>query len=201
MRFPRDWGRHDQGQGVLVRMNFQPMGTGSRNSYKMCSMVEIAAEEYESVRSVDPSACEGYMIPIVGSKSAAQLLDPRRAEAESFAFLSSHPSGRATLHRLADHLEREFAFSAGILATLRLRRAQAEAEAEAATLSCALLSLAQRAVCVPLSRARSQAPLTPLRPEESRSRALESGWMRAAAAGCATVRASMMNQSVGNTVF
>jgi len=119
MRFSRDWGRHDRGEGVLVRMNINSMMDPQKDWYYMtCTLVEVTAEEYEAARGRDPRVCEGYMIPVVGSKSAAQLLDPRLAEEESFAHLSAHPEGRVSLDRFADYIEKEFAFVFAALAKL-----------------------------------------------------------------------------------
>eukprot|EP00961_Rhodomonas_salina_P166000 2236756-Rhodomonas_salina.2 len=50
------------------------------------------------------------MIPLVGSKSAAELLHPRLAEEESLAFLSASEEGRAVMDRLAAVIERDYAF-------------------------------------------------------------------------------------------
>lgn len=36
----------------------------------------VTPEEYESVRMQSPEQCESYLVPIVGSKSAYQLMDP-----------------------------------------------------------------------------------------------------------------------------
>eukprot|EP00961_Rhodomonas_salina_P231346 3124866-Rhodomonas_salina.2 len=73
-------------------------------------MVVVSSEEYEAARAQKPEACEDYMLPLVGSKSAAELLDPRLEEEESFRFLNSRPEGQAVLERFADKIERDYAF-------------------------------------------------------------------------------------------
>lgn len=45
------------------------------------------------------------MIPVVGSKSTVQLLDPLLVEEESLAFLNWHPEGHSMLDCFADHIE------------------------------------------------------------------------------------------------
>lgn len=111
MRWSRDWGRHDRGAGVLLRMNVtSTLDPENQWVYLQQTAVEVTAEEYEAARAQDPQACEGYMIPVVGSKSAGELLAPTLAEEESFAFLNSHPAGRDTLDRFADSIESDFAF-------------------------------------------------------------------------------------------
>jgi len=110
-RFSRNFARTDRGPGVLLRVRFQVVRDPHDGwLYLRQSMVELSAAEYEAARAVDPEACEGYMIPLVGSKSAAELLAPRLAEEESLAFLSASEEGRAVLDRLAATIERDYAF-------------------------------------------------------------------------------------------
>eukprot|EP00961_Rhodomonas_salina_P220626 2982712-Rhodomonas_salina.2 len=119
MRLSRNWGRGDRGPGVLVRMSVSStMGEGQDWLYLQHTIVEVTPEEYEAARAIDPLSCEGYMIPVVGSKSAAELLAPDLAEKESFAFLSSRPAGRAALDRFADFIEKEYQFVFETLASL-----------------------------------------------------------------------------------
>lgn len=110
-RFSRNWGRTDRGPGVLMRVRFHSTLAADEDwVYLQQTMVEVTAAEYEAARAVDPQACEGYMIPVVGSKSAAELLSPRLAQDEAFAHLNSFAEGRATLDRFAAHIEQEYGF-------------------------------------------------------------------------------------------
>lgn len=121
LHFSRNWGRdRDRGAGVLLRMKSRWSLDPQNWVYMVQNMVEVSAEEYEAARRTDPEACEGYMIPLVGSKSAAELVDPSLVEQESFAFLNSHPAGRSTLDHFADILEHEYAFVFGALERLSL---------------------------------------------------------------------------------
>eukprot|EP00961_Rhodomonas_salina_P165996 2236755-Rhodomonas_salina.1 len=106
-RFSQNWGRTDRGPGVRFEAVLDPH---DRWLYLQQTMVELSAAEYAAARAVDPEACEGYMIPVVGSKSAAELLHPRLAEEESLTFLSASEEGRAVMDRLAAVIERDYAF-------------------------------------------------------------------------------------------
>lgn len=110
-RMSRQWGRSDRGPGVLLRMRrettFDPVNPDW--CYQRITMVEISEEEYEAVRTVTPEVCEGFMIPLVGSQSAAELLDPDLEQKESLAVLNSTPAGCAMLDRLADKMLCDFA--------------------------------------------------------------------------------------------
>jgi len=123
-RMSRTWGRLDRGPGVLMRMRrettFDPVNPAWW--YHQMTMVEISAEEYEAVRAVNPEACEPSMIPLVGSQSAAELLDPELEEKESLAALRSTPAGCATLDRLADKMFSDFACVFEELEARRLAR-------------------------------------------------------------------------------
>mmetsp|Transcript_17343 Transcript_17343/g.42068 ORF Transcript_17343/g.42068 Transcript_17343/m.42068 type:complete len:293 (-) Transcript_17343:89-967(-) len=123
-RMSRQWGRSDRGPGVLLRMRrettFDPVNPAWW--YHQMTMVEISAEEYEAVRAVNPEACEPSMIPLVGSQSAAELLDPELEEKESLAALRSTPAGCATLDRLADKMFSDFACVFEELEARRLAR-------------------------------------------------------------------------------
>mmetsp|Transcript_28704 Transcript_28704/g.68056 ORF Transcript_28704/g.68056 Transcript_28704/m.68056 type:complete len:101 (-) Transcript_28704:319-621(-) len=85
-------------------------------------IVVVSAEEFEAVRARQPELCEGYLIPVVGSKSASELMDPRLLVEESFAFMNSHAEGRAQLDRLADVITDEFSFMFDFFAQQYKRR-------------------------------------------------------------------------------
>lgn len=120
-RFTRNWGRGlaQRDVGLLVRMQFTRMTDPDGWLYVRNSMVVISPEEYEVARKRNAGVCEGFMIPLVGSKSAAELLDERLEQEESFAWLNSRPEGRAVLDRFADKLDRDFAFVFDALDRLR----------------------------------------------------------------------------------
>lgn len=107
----RKWMR-DSDEGMLLRLSVTGMFPSSPEewAYTKATFVEVTPEEFEAARAVNPGACEGYMIPVTGSKSAVELLHPRLCQEESFAFLNSHEAGRRVLDRLADKIERDFAF-------------------------------------------------------------------------------------------
>eukprot|EP00961_Rhodomonas_salina_P131354 1767884-Rhodomonas_salina.1 len=55
MRFSRDWGRHDRGEGVLLRMDIKSTLDPQMDwTYATFTAVEVTAEEYEAARRVDP---------------------------------------------------------------------------------------------------------------------------------------------------
>lgn len=121
LRYGRNWGRADRGPGVLVRVrsavHIDPADPNW--CYFQHVSVEVTEEEYEAVRAQKPEACEGYMIPLVGSKSAAELIDPQLADEESLAFLNASAEGHAVLDRLSDKLLHDFAFVFQALAEVR----------------------------------------------------------------------------------
>lgn len=113
VRFSRNWGRSGaNGPGVLVRMTSSEYVDESQPQwvYFQHTMVEVSAEEYEAVRAVNPDACEGELVPLVGSKSAGELLDPRLGEQESFVSLNASEEGRAVLDKLASKIREDFGF-------------------------------------------------------------------------------------------
>jgi len=117
-RFSRNWGKGGLSDGMLVRTtssasNAEPDGSWI---HIRTSLVVVTPEEFESVRAQDPDLCEGYLIPVVGSKSAAELMDPRLLLEESFAHMNSCAEGRHKLDRLADVLAQEFSFIFDFLA-------------------------------------------------------------------------------------
>eukprot|EP00961_Rhodomonas_salina_P103999 1399654-Rhodomonas_salina.1 len=110
----RHWMRCNCDQGMLLRVRVTGIFPSSPEewAYTKSTFVEVTPEEFEAARTLnrDPGACEGYMIPVMGYKSAAELLHPRHLQEESFAFLNSHEAGRQVLDRLADKIERDYAF-------------------------------------------------------------------------------------------
>mmetsp|Transcript_22793 Transcript_22793/g.53903 ORF Transcript_22793/g.53903 Transcript_22793/m.53903 type:complete len:297 (-) Transcript_22793:128-1018(-) len=123
-RFSCNWGRenHDPTDGVLTRLRLTVSSHPEDPSWVRLhhSIVVVSAEEFEAVRAKEPELCEGYLVPVVGSKSAAELMDPRLLVEESFEHMNRSAEGRAQMDRLAEVLDDEFSFMFDFLAKAQL---------------------------------------------------------------------------------
>mmetsp|Transcript_46542 Transcript_46542/g.109388 ORF Transcript_46542/g.109388 Transcript_46542/m.109388 type:complete len:466 (+) Transcript_46542:125-1522(+) len=103
-RFSRGWGRGGITDGVLVRTTTSTScaePTGRWVNFNT-SLVVVPPEEFEAVRATHPELCEGYLIPVVGSKSAQELMDPQLLVEESFEHMRRTPEGVRQMDKLAD---------------------------------------------------------------------------------------------------
>jgi len=132
-RISREWGRGADGEGLLVRVSTKARLDEEKKWLQVShTSVVVTPEEYESVRMQSPEQCESYLVPIVGSKSAYQLMDPALLQQESFAGMSSTEEGRRQLDMLADKIDSGFEFLYDFFAAKRSpEQAQANTTAPA----------------------------------------------------------------------